>query len=63
MAVRVYAGTERETLGRIVEDFGETAGHGVDIADTHIADPARRWAVTLDHGGLVFVDSDQLAAA
>jgi len=24
--------------------------------------PARRWAVALDTGGLVFVDSDQLAA-
>jgi hypothetical protein len=62
MAVRVYVGTERETLGHVAEDFGEIAGHSVDIAGTHIADPARRWAVILDDGGLVFVDSDQLAA-
>jgi hypothetical protein len=63
MAVRVYPGTERETRGRVVDDFGEAAGHSVDIAQTRIADPARRWAVILDDGGLIFVDSDQLAAA
>jgi len=34
----------------------------MDIADHHIVGPARRWAVTLDAGGLVFVDSDQLVA-
>jgi hypothetical protein len=46
----------------VVEDFGDMAGHAVDIADNHIVGPARRWAVTLDAGGLVFVDSDQLVA-
>jgi len=46
----------------VVEDFGDMAGHAVDIADHHIVGPARRWAVTLDAGGLVFVDSDQLVA-
>jgi len=61
MSVRVYPGTEREKPGVVVDDFGKTAGHSVDIADNHIADPARRWAVTLEDGGLVFVDSDQLA--
>ena len=34
----------------------------LDIGDNHIVVPARRWAVTLDAGGLVFVDSDQLVA-
>lgn len=63
MRVRVYPGTERETLGEIVEDFGETAGHGVEVAQIRIADPARRWAVILDGGTLVFVDSHQLDAA
>jgi hypothetical protein len=53
MAVRLYPGTEREKLGHVVEDFGETAGRGVD----------RCWAVVLDDGGLVFADSDQLVAA
>jgi hypothetical protein len=47
----------------VVEDFGETAGRGVDVAGIHIADPARRWAVVLDDGGLVFADSDQLGTA
>jgi hypothetical protein len=34
----------------------------VDFGDNHMVGPARRWAVALDAGGLVFVDSDQLAA-
>ena len=57
MRVRVYPHTEAEARGVIVEDFGETAGHGVDIGTHHIAKPARRWAVQLDNGELVFVDS------
>lgn len=60
MPVRVYPGSEREGLGHVVEDFGESARHSVDIGGIHFADPARRWAVMLDDGGLVFVDSDQL---
>jgi hypothetical protein len=34
----------------------------VDVGENHIVGAARRWAVALDAGGLVFVDSDQLAA-
>ena len=60
--VRVYPGTDTEVRGSVVEDFGDTAGYAVDIGANHIADPARRWAVTLDTGDLVFVDSDQLVA-
>ena len=60
--VRVYPGTDGEVRGTVVDDFGDTAGHAVDIGANHIADPARRWAVTLDTGDLVFVDSDQLVA-
>ena len=60
--VRVYPGTDTEVRGSVVEDFGDTAGYAVDIGANHIADPARRWAVMLDDGGLVFVDSDQLVA-
>jgi hypothetical protein len=59
--VRVYPGTDGEVGGTVVEDFGDLAGHAVDLGD-RIVDPARRWAVTLDAGGLVFVDSDQLVA-
>ena len=60
--VRIYPGTDREVRGTVVEDFGDLAGHEVDVGENHIVGPARRWAVALDTGGLVFVDSDQLAA-
>jgi hypothetical protein len=60
--VRVYPGTDDEVRGTVVEDFGDLAGHAVDIGENHIVGPARRWAVALDTGGLVFIDSDQLAA-
>ena len=59
--VRVYPGTDGEVRGTVVEDFGDMAGQAVNIGD-RIVGPARRWAVALDAGGLVFVDSDQLAA-
>ncbi len=59
--VRVFVDTDEETRGVIVDDFGELAGHAVDLGDVHIADAARRWAVLLDAGTLVFVDSHQLA--
>jgi hypothetical protein len=58
--VRVYPGTDAESSGVVVEDFGEAAGQAVDVGDNHIADPARRWAVTLDTGALAFVDTDHL---
>jgi hypothetical protein len=60
--VRVYPGTDGEVGGTVVEDFGDLAGQAVDIGEHHMVGPARRWAVALDAGGLVFVDSDQLAA-
>ena len=60
MRVRVYPGTDAECRGVVVDDFGQTAGHPVDIGTEHIADAARRWAVRLDTGSLVFTDSDQL---
>ena len=59
MRVRVYPGTDAESLGVIVEDFGELAGQAVDIGG-HQIDPARRWAVVLDTGDLVFADTDEL---
>jgi hypothetical protein len=60
MRVRVYPGTEAEGLGVVVEDFGEMTAVAVDIGGHHFADPARRWAVLLDTGNLVFVDTAQL---
>jgi hypothetical protein len=58
--VRIYPGTDDEVGGTVVDDFGDLAGQAVNIGD-RIVGPARRWAVALDAGGLVFVDSDQLA--
>ena len=58
--VRVYPGTDAEAHGIVVEDFGEITPVSVDIGDNHIADAARRWAVLLDAGTLVFTDTDQL---
>jgi hypothetical protein len=58
--VRVYPGTSDERPGIIVDDFGEDAGYRVDVGSQHIADASRRWAITLDDGGLVFVDSSEL---
>jgi hypothetical protein len=63
VSVRVYPGTDRERLGVVVEDFGDSAGQRVHIGQHHVVDAARRWAVTLGDGGLVFVDSSDLAPA
>jgi hypothetical protein len=60
--VCVYPGTDGEVHGTVAEDFGDLAGHAVDIGENHIVGPARRWAVALDAGDLFFVDSDQLVA-
>jgi hypothetical protein len=59
MRVRIYPGSDAESRGVIVEDFGDLAGQAVDIGARHI-DPARRWAVQLDTGNLVFVNTDHL---
>ncbi|MFV9633783.1 MULTISPECIES: hypothetical protein [Mycobacterium] len=58
--VRVHPDTDAEARGVIVEDFGEMTAVAVDIGSNHIADPARRWAVMLDEGTLLFADSEQL---
>jgi hypothetical protein len=58
--VRVHAGTDAESLGVIVDDFGAMSGLYVRIGTNQLAVPARRWAVALDDGTLVFVDSDQI---
>jgi hypothetical protein len=57
--VRIYPGSDAESRGVIVEDFGDLAGQAVDIGNCHI-DPARRWAVQLNTGSLVFVNTNQL---
>lgn len=60
--VRVYPGTSREVQGLVVEDFGDIAGHAVDVGEHHIVDAARRWAVRLADGSLVFVDDGDVAS-
>ena len=61
-AVRVYPGTPREVHGIVVEDFGAMSGQAVDIGDHHIVDAARRWAVQLMDGNLIFVDDADVAS-
>jgi hypothetical protein len=61
--VVVFPGTDHEMRGVVVEDFAELAGMAVDVADNRIVEAARRWAVSLEDGNLVFVDSDSLVAA
>jgi len=54
--VRVYPASSNERYGVIIDDFGDEPGVAVAIADTHIADASRRWAITVDDGTLVFVN-------
>ena len=61
--VRVYPGSSDERLGVIVEDFGDSSGSAVIVGTTRVAGPSRRWAITLDDGGLVFADSVDIANA
>lgn len=60
--VRVHPGTDAEVGGVVVEDFGDISGHAVRIGEQQFVGPARRWAVSLDAGELVFVDSGDLTA-
>ena len=58
--VRVYPGSSDERFGVIVEDFGDSAGYAVTVVNTRIAEPSRRWAIELDDGTLIFVDTADL---
>ena len=58
--VRVLHGPHADTLGVIVDDFGDSVGGGGRSGRGRIVEPARRWAVALDDGGLVFLDSTDL---
>jgi hypothetical protein len=60
--VRVHPGTDSEMSGVVVDDFGDISGQAVRIGEQQVAGPARRWAVSLDAGELVFVDSGDLTA-
>jgi hypothetical protein len=60
--VLVHPGTANQQGGVIVEDFGEFAGQAVDVGTNRIVGAARRWAVRLNSGEFVFVDTHQLRA-
>jgi hypothetical protein len=60
--VRVRAGDGVDAPGTLIEDFGDTVGVPVDVGEIHIVDAARRWAVALDDGGLMFADDHHLTA-
>ena len=60
--VVVFPGSDDQQGGVIIEDFGQSAGQAIDIGTHRIVDAARRWAVRLNSGELVFVDSHQLKA-
>ena len=58
--VRVYPGSSDDRFGVIVEDFGDSAGYAVTVGQTRIVEPSRRWAINLDDGTLIFVDTTDL---
>ena len=60
--VIVFPDTDQQQGGVVVEDFGEDAGQPVEVGGNQIVGAARRWAVRLNDGNLVFVDDDQLNA-
>lgn len=61
--VVAFAGSDRESAGRIVDDFGEFTAVATEYDGERIAEPARRWAVLTDGGDLVFADSADLTIA
>ena len=58
--VVAFPGTDQQQDGVIVEDFGDSAGQAVEVGGNRIVGAARRWAVQLNDGSLVFVDDDQI---
>ena len=60
--VRVYPGTDAESFGVVVEDFGDISGVDLRVGADQITAAPRRWAVVLDDGSLAFANSDQITA-
>ena len=58
--VRVYPGTDAEDQASSWKISARCRIPQLMLADQHIADAARRWAVTLDTGTVLFIDSDDL---
>lgn len=59
---RVRTVGEPVRSGTVVEDFGELAGATVRLGDGRSA-TGRRWAIALDDGTLVFLDSEEIERA
>jgi hypothetical protein len=57
--VRIHPGTDTESRGTVVEDFGENAGAAVNVGN-RVIEPARRWADIRDDATLVFLDSHEI---
>lgn len=60
--VVAFAGSDRESAGRIVDDFGDFTPVATEYDGERIAEPARRWAVLTTAGDLLFADSADLTA-
>lgn len=64
IAVGVRVRCQRPDLpanaGMVVDDYGGYHGVAVAIGEHHFVDAARRWAVALDSGELIFADTDEL---
>ncbi|MCS3779441.1 hypothetical protein [Tsukamurella ocularis] len=60
--VVAFAGSDRESAGRIVDDFGDFTPVATEYDGERIAEPARRWAVLTTSGDLLFADSADLTA-
>ncbi|CAM3356101.1 hypothetical protein [Tsukamurella hominis] len=58
--VVAFAGSDRESAGRIVDDFGDFTPVATEYDGERIAEPARRWAVLTTTGDLLFADSADL---
>jgi hypothetical protein len=56
---RIHTADGSNATGEIIEDFGSLAGTEVVVDAQHTA-RARRWAVALDDGRVIFVDDDDI---
>ncbi|MGB8406465.1 MAG: hypothetical protein WCE30_20610 [Mycobacterium sp.] len=60
--VRWQRADRLDAIGVVIEDFDGYHGVAVHVGDDRIVGAARRWAVALDSGELIFADSDELHA-
>jgi hypothetical protein len=58
--VRVRTDADHQSRGVIADDYGEACGTPIELGPNSFIAPARRWAVILDDGTLVFADSHDI---